>query len=128
MKTPRRERRKDAWGTSGVKCTLDSFKIRLGGRYLKMHFEETKDYLIAHNVHVGNRTVNVVIERQALPPYASETDLLVEWVEKYAVEAVRNDDMGDQRYLDFYPDNQCGWIYRVLHNNGDISINKTPAN
>lgn len=93
-----------------------------------MHFEEAKDYLIAHNVHVGNRTVNVVIERQALPPYASKSDLLVKWVEKHAVNAVRNDEMGDQRYHDSYPDNQSGWIYRVLHNNGDISIKKAPAN
>lgn len=93
-----------------------------------MHFEETEDYLIAHNVQVDNRTVHVVIESQALPPYASEADLLVEWVEKHAVKAVRNNDMGDQRYLDSYPNNQCGWIYRVLHNNGDISINKAPAN
>jgi hypothetical protein len=78
-----------------------------------MHFQEAEDYLIAHNVHVGNRSVHVVIERQALPPYASETALFVEWVEKHAVEAVKNDDMGDQRYLDLYSDNQCGWIYRL---------------
>jgi len=93
-----------------------------------MQFQETEDYLIAHNVHVGNRAVHVVIERQALPPYANETNLLVKWVEKHAIEAVKNNDMGDQRYLDLYSNNQCGWIYRVLHNNGDISINKAPAN
>ena len=93
-----------------------------------MYFEYTDLYLIAHDVQVNNATANVVIERKVLPHFEKNETQLADWVVKHALAAVRNNDMGDHRYPNFYQNNQCGWIYRIYHNNGDISINEAPGN